>query len=466
VKDTTDKAKETGTKAKDTAEGAAGSAGQAVSGELLGPIKEQLREAAAQAARDILAPAAKQASDQAIAYAAQRGPELVKEQMPAVLKSFGVDKPQDLIKGAVGKVGESISDSGGITGIAGKLMSKVGRKGGKGGQATGYGVKRRMPVQQDMFVGLPVDLVYTAWTEYSRWTEYMFRANTVDADYEKDEGGKGRVKVVVKMWGFKRPFTAEVTEQHPDEYIRWRAVDGTKNTGVISFHELAPRLTLVSVNIDHGPSGPIEKIARGARFDKRQIRSDLHRFKGWAEHLDAEDLEEIEGWRGTIEDGEIVKTHEEAMAEQDEEEPDQPDTPTEAEDEEEPTEPTEGDEDEDLEPVAEEGEEEVEEATPEDEDEDEGEAEAPEDEEEPVAEEEPDDEEEEKDEEPEAEEEPEETDNGGYSWDDLSEMERSELREVIADEGLGIKVARKDTDDVRVEVAKALEVEMPEEVTT
>jgi hypothetical protein len=85
---------------------------------------------------------------------------------------------------------------------------------------------------------------------------------------------------------------------------------------VINFHELGPRLTLIEVNVDHSPSGPMEKLARGARFVKRAVRADFHRFQGWIEMKSDDELEELEGWRGTIEGGQIVRSHEEAVEEE------------------------------------------------------------------------------------------------------------------------------------------------------
>jgi len=151
----------------------------------------------------------------------------------------------------------------------------------------------------------------------------MFRANQVDSEIEDEEDGEARIKVTEKMWMFKRPFSALVVSQVPNEHIRWQSTDGTKHVGTISFHALGDRLTLISVNIDHAPAGPIEKISRGARFDKRAVRSDFHRFKGWIETKSAEDIEEMEGWLGTIEDGKITQTHEDYLESQksDEEQP-------------------------------------------------------------------------------------------------------------------------------------------------
>jgi uncharacterized membrane protein len=288
-------------------------------------IAHELRQAVRDAALEVLGPAARQATSSAAKYAVRKGPDLVtKNVMPAVSKAGGAG---GLAEQAMSMGGQVLSGSGGIGGMAGKLLSKIGGRGG--GAATGWGKGRRMPVQQHVYVSVPVRHAYDGWTEYKQWPKYMHRANQADVQVNDREA---RVKVTEKMWGFKRPFTAEVVTQLPDQRIKWNATEGVKHTGVINFHEVGPRLTLIEVNVDHSPSGPLEKVARGARFVKRAVRADFHRFQAWIEMKDDDELEELEGWRGTIEGGQIVKSHEEAMEEQQrEEEGEEPETEPEGE---------------------------------------------------------------------------------------------------------------------------------------
>jgi uncharacterized membrane protein len=270
-------------------------------------LLRELRQAMRDAALEVLGPAARQATLSAANYAVKKGPEVVARRViPGVSNAAAADG----LGGQVRSKGfEALSQMGGIGGVAGKLLSKFGGR-GKGGAASGWGHGRRMPVQQVVYVSVPVRQAYDGWTEYKQWPRYMHRANQVDAQMDEREA---RVKVTEKMWGFKRPFTAQVITQQPDRRIKWNATEGVKNTGVINFHEIGPRLTLVEVNIDHAPSGPVEKLARGARFVKRAVRADLHRFQAWIEMKEDEELATLEGWRGTVEDGQIVTTHEDAL---------------------------------------------------------------------------------------------------------------------------------------------------------
>jgi uncharacterized membrane protein len=273
-------------------------------------LTRELKEAIREAAMEVLRPAARQATTSAAKYAVSKGPELMtKNVMPAVAKHGG---PSGLAQEAISKGGEALSDAGGIGGMAGKLMSKLGGRGG-GGDASGWGRNRRMPVQQWIWVSVSARHAYNGWTEYKHWPRYMHRANQVDPQVDDKAV---RLKVTEKMWGFTRPFTAEVIEQRPDEHIRWQSTEGSKQAGVVNFHEIGPRLTLVEVNLDHSPSGLVEKFARGIRFVKRAVRADFHRFQAWIEMKSDDELDDLEGWRGTIEGGQIVKTHEDAVEEE------------------------------------------------------------------------------------------------------------------------------------------------------
>ena len=74
---------------------------------------------------------------------------------------------------------------------------------------------------------------------------------------------------------------------------------------MVTFHELAPRLTRIELNMDVEPGGMIEKAARGMRHVKRAARADLHRFKAFIEMQE----QETGAWRGVIEDGELAEEH-------------------------------------------------------------------------------------------------------------------------------------------------------------
>jgi len=213
------------------------------------------------------------------------------------------DKAGGLVKDAVG---QSVEKAGGAGGIAKEGMKSMvpglgsGGGGGKGKKSKGVegvGKGRRMPIQQDIDIGVPLKDVYNQWTQFEEWPQFMHRLESVSQEDETN------VSFKTKIWGFSREFKAEIVEQKPDERIKWKVSEGVTHTGVVTFHELGPRLTRVEVNIDVQPGSLLEKAARGMRHIKRAVRADLARFKAYVLMQD----DEADGWRGAIEDGDVKK---------------------------------------------------------------------------------------------------------------------------------------------------------------
>ncbi|MEU6530292.1 SRPBCC family protein [Streptomyces sp. NPDC046928] len=300
--------------------------------------------------------------------------------------------------------------------------------GGKGGKGKGKKAGNKPTVIIEYVdVGVPLRTAYDQWTQYQDFSTFAKgvksanRADDTTSDWQ------------AKIWWSSRSWKAQTTEQVPDQKISWSS-EGAKGTtkGVVSFHELGENLTRVLLVIEYYPSGFFEKTGNIWRAQGRRVRLDLKNYvrfitlKGEAE----------DGWRGEIRDGEVVRSHEDAVEEEEQEreddeardetegDGDEPEAYDEdSEDSEDGDEPA--DEEEPEAEYDEEAEPEDEEDEPEDAYEDEGEPEEGyEDEEEPEAEydeeDEPEDEAEpeaepEDEEEPEGEEEPEEEPAGGRS---------------------------------------------------
>jgi uncharacterized membrane protein len=219
--------------------------------------------------------------------------------------------PKKLAQSAGSKLGDSvgdkvtgkIDDAGGPSGILKDTVKSAlpfgGGGGGKKNDATGVGKGRRMPVQQSVDVGLPVETVYNQWTQFEEWPKFMHRVTRVSQE------DPCKVSFTVKIWGKSKEFTAEIQTQRPDDRIKWKTTEGMNLSGFVTFRELGPNLTRVLLSFDLDPGGLIEKYARGARFVKRAARADLHRFVAFIEMLE----NETGAWRGVIEDGEVVEDH-------------------------------------------------------------------------------------------------------------------------------------------------------------
>jgi uncharacterized membrane protein len=94
----------------------------------------------------------------------------------------------------------------------------------------------------------------------------------------------------------ERQFDAEITEQHPDERVAWKSVDGPRHAGAVSFHRLADDQTRVTLQLDWEPEGFVEKAGALLQIDDLQVGHDLQRFK---EIIEAQGFESG-GWRGDI----------------------------------------------------------------------------------------------------------------------------------------------------------------------
>jgi uncharacterized membrane protein len=200
-------------------------------------------------------------------------------------------------------VSEKVDEAGGAGGLvkeaAGGLLPGGGDSGGGKGGMPGVGKGRRMPVQQSVDVAVPVETAYNQFTQFEDWPEFMHRVTRVTQEDDCT------VSFATKIWTRSREFVAEIETQRPDERIKWKVSQGITHTGVVTFHELAPRLTRIELNMDVDPGSLIEKAARGMRHVKRAARADLHRFKAFIE------MQELEtgAWRGVIEEGELVEEH-------------------------------------------------------------------------------------------------------------------------------------------------------------
>jgi uncharacterized membrane protein len=224
----------------------------------------------------------------------------------AGIASKAASKAGDRISSSVKDVAsKKVEEAGGAGGLAKQAASGLlpggggdDDDGGKGGMP-GVGKGRRMPIQQSVDVAVPLETAYNQWTQYEDWPQFMHRVTRVTQDDPNE------VSFATKIWGKTKEFKAEIVTQRPDDRVKWRVSEGITHTGVVSFHELAPRLTRIELDLDVDPGSLIEKAARGMRHIKRAVRADLHRFKAFIEMQE----HETGAWRGRIEDGEVVEEH-------------------------------------------------------------------------------------------------------------------------------------------------------------
>jgi len=202
----------------------------------------------------------------------------------------------------------------GMTGIKEKI-SGLFRKGGKGG---GSKKLKLTNIVESIDVGVPVTLAYNQWTQYNDFPKFTKKVESADKNGDEEQKVNWKAQV---FWSH-RTWEATVVEQVPDERIIWRS-KGQKGhvDGAVTFHELGPNLTRILLVLEYHPQGMFERTGNLWRAQGRRARLELKHFR---RHMMTQGVlhpEDIEGWRGTIHDGEVVESHEDSLEREQQESP-------------------------------------------------------------------------------------------------------------------------------------------------
>jgi uncharacterized membrane protein len=238
---------------------------------------------------------------------------------------------RDKVEGAAGRLTDYVDGGGGGPGLMAAVTGAKSMAEGKGpvrsmmsagmktvtekfrGKGGGQGKNLKVTnIVESIDVGVPIRLAYNQWTQFADFPSFMKKVESVE---QAGEDQKLNWKAQV-LWSH-RTWEATIQEQSPDDKIVWRS-KGAKGhvDGAVTFHELAPSLTRVLLVLQYHPQGLFEHTGNIWRAQGRRARLELKHYR---RHLMAEALlhpDEIEGWRGVIEDGEVVKDHETAVQEE------------------------------------------------------------------------------------------------------------------------------------------------------
>ncbi len=202
---------------------------------------------------------------------------------------------------------------GGLKGAASGIKDKITGGSGKGGKGSS---KKPVNIYETIDVGVPLKVAYNQWTEYEAFTNFTRKVHKATAQQEESAETKWGAKIFLSS----REWTSTTMKQIPDERIVWES-EGPKGypNGSVTFHELSPTMTRIVLVIEYYPKGLFEKTGNIWRAQGRRVRSD---FKQFPRHVMTRTIlhaDEVEGWRGRIEDGEVVETHEEALEREEQE---------------------------------------------------------------------------------------------------------------------------------------------------
>jgi uncharacterized membrane protein len=152
-------------------------------------------------------------------------------------------------------------------------------------------------ITESIDVQVPVRTAYDQWTQFEEFPQFMEGVQSVD---QIDDT---HLHWVAEAGGKQHAWTAEITEQRPDERVAWKAIQGHGNAGVVTFHRLGDGETRVTVQMEHATDGLIEQLGSIFGLDSRRVQGDLERFKELVEGRGVE----TGAWRGEVESGERIR---------------------------------------------------------------------------------------------------------------------------------------------------------------
>jgi uncharacterized membrane protein len=145
-------------------------------------------------------------------------------------------------------------------------------------------------VEKSIQVDLPLQTVYDQWTQFEEFPRFM---EGVEQVVQLDDT---HLHWVAEIGGVKREWDAEITQQHPDQGVAWRSIDGPENAGAVVFQPQGPNSTQVTLRLDFEPEGLLEKVGDKLGFVNKRAEGDLERFKAFIESRGIE----TGAWRGEV----------------------------------------------------------------------------------------------------------------------------------------------------------------------
>jgi uncharacterized membrane protein len=151
-------------------------------------------------------------------------------------------------------------------------------------------------ILESIDVDVPVRTAYDQWTQFEEFPRFMEGVEQVE---QLDDT---TLRWTAQIAGVRKSWTAEITEQTPDQRIAWNATEGAENAGVVTFHRLDDQKSRVTLQLDVEPEGPVESAGDALGFVQRRAKGDMERFKAFIEQRGAA----TGAWRGEVEQNDVT----------------------------------------------------------------------------------------------------------------------------------------------------------------
>jgi uncharacterized membrane protein len=142
---------------------------------------------------------------------------------------------------------------------------------------------RQLPIQRSVDVAVPIDVAWDQWMRFEYLPEGIHRVLDVERDDDRLHGRVGGAHL-------RQDWEAEIIDERIDESFAWRSAGASTDcSGLLTFHELAVRLTRLELHLDVVPGGLPEAVTLVLHVADRRAEAELRRFKAHVEALDPDD---------------------------------------------------------------------------------------------------------------------------------------------------------------------------------
>ena len=151
-------------------------------------------------------------------------------------------------------------------------------------------------VEKSIDVDVPVSVAYNQWTQFKSFPQFMEGVKEV---HQLDDT---HLRWRAEIGGKEKEWTAEITDQLPDERIAWRSTSGPRNDGMVMFRPSGER-TALTLRIDYEPDGAVEAAGSALGVVSGRVEGDLKRFKEFVESRGVP----TGAWRGEVKGGTVTR---------------------------------------------------------------------------------------------------------------------------------------------------------------
>jgi uncharacterized membrane protein len=143
-------------------------------------------------------------------------------------------------------------------------------------------------IETSIEVNVPVRTAYNQWTQFEEFPRFM------EGVKEVKQLDDTRLRWKAEIAGKEKVWTAEITEQTPDQRIAWTSRGGAPNGGVVTFHRLSDAKSKIMLQLEYDPQGFVENAGDALGVVSLRVKGDLERFKEFIEQRGRE----TGAWRG------------------------------------------------------------------------------------------------------------------------------------------------------------------------